>query len=624
MPRSYQIIPEHNYPHQMVVINDNTTFTNTPSTNSGETKLLCVFSSPKGIDRVMRTVNGGEAQFLKDYGIGAYSIYGQPLLNAYNAARSGAATLQCMRVTAANALYSTIHIVAQYKLVTTGEAPNEVTTMNVRFLAKAGTPISALSNLETSYTKLGAPTVDGYTEVKIFSVAYLGRGSWGDNIRIRISSYGTGDKENSYKNYNFEVYENDNGLNLRETFQVVFGTEDASVNDVIIFSDSVVNDPSSGSSYVMLKTFVDGITEVVDAYNAEFTDSVLTVENFDLFLGVDKLTKAAIENYEIDTTSETEGLVAISDLAGISLTNGSDGDFSPNTAANTRATAFETAYTNAFNGTTDPAIKSKNHFPVNLILDANYSVSVKILLATLGVSRTDCIIGLDCGTGITTKGSVLTYLTTNLDAYVLNRVHMIDAYAGKIKDPYSKKVITVTGTYFLAAAYPLNFQLNGGKHVPLAGNNYGVLRGFIPNTVYPIFDEDIDSDVMDDLVDARVNFARINANQDIIRATQTTRQELSSNLSEANNVFILLDIKRDCEKLCATYEYNFSDAKDILRFNKDASNLLDRYANAQVKSIQASFNKSDWEAQRGILHLYVALANKDLVKTTIIEIDVNR
>jgi hypothetical protein len=607
----------------MVVINDNTAFTNIPSSDTGDAKLLCVFYSPKGIDRVMRTVKG-QAQFLKDYGIGAYSIYGQPLLNAYNAALSGAATLQCMRVTAANSVYSTIHLVAQYKLVTTGVSPNEVTVMHVRFLAKAGTGIDSLANLESSYTELADPTADGFTETKILSVAYLGRGSWGDNIRIRISSYGTGDKENVYKNYNFEVYENDNGLNLRETFPVVFGTEDAMVEDNVISADSVVNDPSSGSSYVMLKTYTAGFEEVVNAYNAEFTDSILTAENFDLFLGVNKLIKTAIENYEIDTTSEITGLVAVSDLAGIALTNGSDGDFSPSTSTNTRATAFETAYTNAFNGTTDPSIKSKSHFPVNLILDANYPVSVKILLAALGVARTDCVVALDCGTAITTKSSILTYISTNLDAFVLNRVQMIDAYAGKIRDPYSKKVITVTGTYFLAYAYPLNFQLNGGKHVPLAGNNFGILYGFIPNTVYPIFDEDIDSDVMDDLVDARINFARINANQDIIRATQTTRQPISSNLSEANNMFILLDIKRDCEKLCAKYDYNFSEAKDILRFNKDAANLLDIYASAQVRSIEASFNKSDWEAARGILHLYVGFVNKDLVKTTIIEIDVNR
>ena len=129
---------------------------------------------------------------------------------------------------------------------------------------------------------------------------------------------------------------------------------------------------------------------------------------------------------------------------------------------------------------------------------------------------------------------------------------------------------------------------------------------------------------MDEMVEERINFARINANQRTIIATQTTRQVKSSNLSELNNVFILLDIKRDCEKLCASYQYNFSEAEDIARFNKDVETVLSDYEDAQVRSIHASFDKNDWEAERGILHLYVELVHKDLVKTSIIEIDVNR
>jgi hypothetical protein len=623
MPKSYQIIPEHNYPHQEVYVNDNSTLSAALPTDSGDTKLLCVFSSPKGIDRTMKTIQGF-SEFIETFGFGPFSLYGQPYLNAYNAALSGAATLQCLRITAPNSYYATINIVAQYKLTTVGEGESAVTTMTVRFLAKAGTAINDLDNIDSAYTALTQPTTDGYTEVKLFSVAYVGRGVWGNNIKVRISSNATADKENSFKNYNLEIYENNNGLTMKETFPVVFSTEDATVNDANIFVDSVINEPSSGSKYIFIKTYTAGFVGVVNAYKTQFTSSILTINDFDIFLGVDKNTKSAISHYVIDTTSNTVGIISVSSLSGIGLLNGSDGSFSSGTAENTRATALDTAYQAAFDGTTDPYIASKNKFPLNIILDANYSVTVKILLATLAVSRKDCMVILDCGTGITTKSSIASYVSTNLDSYVLNRVQMIDAYVGKIKDPYSKKIVTVTGTYKLASAYPLHFQEHEGKHVPLAGNNFGKLTGFITNTVYPVFDEDVDSAAMDILADARVNFARLNANQELVRATQTTRQEESSNLSEANNVFILLDIKRDCEKLCTLYEYNFSEASDISRFNKDAETLLSKYKDAQLSSIEATFNKSDWEAARGILHLYISFVNKSLVKTTIIEIDVNR
>ena len=61
-----------------------------------------------------------------------------------------------------------------------------------------------------------------------------------------------------------------------------------------------------------------------------------------------------------------------------------------------------------------------------------------------------------------------------------------------------------------------------------------------------------------------------------------------------------------------------------MSFNAALSMITSKYAAAQVRSISAHFDKNDWEAERNILHLYVEMVHKDLVKTTIIEIDVNR
>lgn len=616
MPRSTQIIPEHQYPHQMVVINDNTQVTETPSSDSSNTRMLFVFASPKGEDGKVKTIETGLAGFLEEYGTGPFSLYGQPLLNAYNAAASGACTLHCLRVSAPDAAYSVANIVAQYKIDDTTR------DMTVRFVVQpADAPLADLDNLDECYTALTEPTEDGYTEVKLFSVAYIGKGSYGDNFRIRISSNTASDKENSYKNYVFEVYVNDGGLVKKEEFLGCFN-EDAIVSDVSQFIDAVVNEPDSGSEKIQIVTYMDGFNAIVDAYNAEHEDSIFTINDFDVLLGINKYTKQAIEGYSIDTISA--GVVALNSLSGVPLSGGSDGSLAATVDSVTRQAALETAYLNAYSGATDVAIKSKNKFPTNIILDANFSIEVKKQIAALASERTDCVAILDCGTGITTKQSVLDYVMTNLDTNVVNRVHAIEGYAGKIKDPYSKKIVTVTGTYGLAADYPIHFQTYEGKHIPLAGNNYGVLSGYVKNSIYPIFDEDIDSDIMDELVDNRINFARVNANQDVIRATQTTRQDMVSNLSELSNVFILLDIKRDCERMCTRFEFNFSEAADIARFNAIARDLLGGYSNAQVRSISAYFDKNTWEAERGILHLYVEFVHKDLVKTKIIEIDVNR
>ena len=286
---------------------------------------------------------------------------------------------------------------------------------------------------------------------------------------------------------------------------------------------------------------------------------------------------------------------------------------------------LENAYFKAFNGDVDPMIVSKNRYPCHVFLDANFSVQTKQAMIALCERRGDCTLYLDCGLDIRTMRSPITFVKNNLDSYARNRNECIMGIAGKIRDPYSKKITTVTITYALAYRLPIHWNEYGGRHVPFAGNTYGIIDDdFIIDSIYPLYDDGLHSELMDEMAEERINYARINAKQRTVISTQTSRQVKSSNLSEMNNVQILLDIKRACEEMCAEYQYNFSETEDIIRFNRDAETILGDFEDAQVRSITASFDKNDWEAERGILHLYVELIHKDLVKTSIIEIDVNR
>ena len=619
MPRSSQIIPEHRFPHQVVVINDNTMVTETPSSSSGDTNMLFVFASPRGKDRELLTIDTGLAGFIKEYGgLAPFSLYGQPYLNAYNVAATGAATLHCLRVTADDATYAVSNLVAKYKI---DDTTNKMIVKFEEGGVDTDFQFTDAAMLDSSLTAPADVDADGFTTVKIMSVMYKGRGSWGKNVAYRIINNATYDKENDYKNYVLEVYTKESGLSREEEFPVVFN-ENAVVNGVSYFADAVVNDEDSGSDYVQILTYADGIKAIVDAYNAANTASTLTVGNFDIFFGMDKTTKKAIENYEVDTA--TAGTIAVNSTTCISLTGGSDGSLDANAPADTYKTALESAYLKAWTGEYDPYIKSKNKYPTNFIFDANYPIDSKKAIATLAATRKDCVAILDIGTSVITKSGVLDYVNENLASYVSNRVQTIEAYAFKVKDPYNMKVVTVTSTYWMAPAYANHIASYGGKHVPMAGNVYGVIDGYIKNSIYPVFDEDLDADMMDELVDNNINFARLNCNQEYIRAIQNTRNDIVSNLTELNNVLVLLDIKRDCERLCTTIEYNFSEPTDIERFNTACETILLSYQDAQVRSISAHFDKNDWEAERGIIHLYVEMVHKDLVKTSIIEIDVNR
>ena len=626
MPQAGQIRPVHRYPHNYVVVNDNTQVIDEVTTESDDSiRMLFVFASPKGVDGKIQTIENGTKGFVEMYGQGPFSLYGQPYLNAYNAFSTGNIVGHCLRVSASNATYSYSVLVALYKIDETGK-------MTVKF--KTRTPAETLTNLDDIDDIYTSPKGvisdgsedDGFTEVKLWTIASKGRGVYGNKLLYGVSSNNSGDKENDYKNYIFTEYENFTGLTPKMSFSFCI-SEDSVINNESMFVDGVINDLDKGSSRFVIQSHPESFAAILDAYVDSNPGTTLTINDFDFLLGVNKYTKEAIDNYEIDTTSE--GVVVLNGIGGISLSGGDDGDFGSDDPK-VRTAALNEAYRLAFAGDEtrmDPMIKSKNKYPTDLILDANFDIPTKIALVALADARKDCGYVLDCGLDIKTKDAPLKYskLTAKFDDFSTSRNCQIDAICGKVRDPYSKKIVTVTETCALASAYPNNWAENGGKHVPFAGNKHGVLDDyFIRNSIYPLFDEDIHSDIMDEMVESRINFAKINSNQEIVRATQTTRQEALSNLSEANNAFVLLDIKRDCEKLCDEYQYDFSEPEDIAQFNKDVETVMAKYNKSQIRSVEASFDKNDWEAARGILHLYVGMEHKDLVKTTIIEIDVNR
>ena len=623
MPQAGQIVPKHLFPHTETVVNDNSTYTmSLPEAEDDSLHMLFVFASPKGPDgKIKNITDGGLKEFVKLYGQGPASLYGQPYLNAYNAIRSGYVTAHCLRVAAPDATYAASVLVALYKIDETGK-------MTVKF--KTRTPENPLTNLEDMDLLYKSPTDvisdgsedDGFTEVKLLTVAAAGKGIYGCKLQYGFTSNSGGDKENDFKNYIFEIYENETTPVRLESYPVCM-FEDAIVDDEALFIDGVVNSPSKGSNYLTVLTNPESFQEIVDAYNEANEDSVLTIENFDVLLGINKYTREAIDNYEIDTMSDDIVNPGVS--GGIALEGGDDGALDESADATARATILNAQYVAAFNGEIDPMIFSRNKFPCHLLLDANYPVDAKIAMAALVERRTDAALILDCGLDIKTVRSPLTYVKNNLDAYVRSRSERIDAICGKTRDPLTKKIITVTDTYALAYRLPIHFAEYGGKHVPFAGNSYGIIDDmFLEDSIYPLYDEDLYADLMDEMVEERINYAAINARQRTVIATQTTRQPVTSNLSEFSNVLILLDIKRDFEKLCATYNYNFAESDDIVRFNKDAEVVASNYADAQVRSIYANFDQNDWEAARGILHLYVDLVHKNLVKTVIIEIDVNK
>lgn len=643
------VLPAHLYAHTETRINDNSIRTYSRSSD-GNCKVLAVITSPKGRDGVITTINGLE-EFDETFGVGPFSIYGQPLINARASAYTNCATLQVLRVTADDATYANRTVYMRYKIVAPvagedGEIPEGAkSTMKVKFVTTSTT----LNNLDLIRSSAVKPEdEEGWNTIRVMTVAYVGKGKCGNNISFRITNFPRADKTNAYKNYYFHIFEN---TSLKEEYKVSF-TPEAIVNANSIFAENVINKfGSKGSDQIIVDYNEEFIPTIYSIYKSQIDpDTTLTEQIFDPFLGINKnlatvssssftisSEDARITGYEIVDDID-QGTVQLNTVLGIKLSNGSDGVFDITSEPEARIAAINKRYVQAFNGEIDRNILSKYKCPLDVAFDANYEYrEVKKALAALCSRRNeDFRVYFDLNTDISTREEG--YLNASgLDDFVNYWTMSIDAYYGKIKDPYNQKVITVTSTYNLSLNLPYHWKKYGGKHIPYAGSKYGIIDNYIKDTIFPVYDDSIDQELLDKFVDAHVNFAKIDAKGNVIRGSQTTRYSGTSNafasnsdsytvsnLSEENNCHIVLDIKKDAEALVANYSYNFNETSDLNLFNREIEAVTSKYAAAQVKSISAQFSRTDEEAELGVLHLYIAVQHKALVKYIQIDIDVNR
>lgn len=690
-------LPSHLYPNIETRINDNSIRTYTKSTE-GNCKMLAVSLTPKGKDRQIVTVDKGIDQYDELFGVGPCSLYGQAHLNARAAASTGKVTLQVLRLTAPDATYSNLFVYMHYRVCnedgtvdvvstpvegqdeenpSTDEKPKKIQVMFTTESIKNLTNISDIEKLAPSIDEVnkkvnGMYTSDtdsdptnkkygGWTTVLLMSIAYLGRGTCGNNISFSITNHSRADKTSAYKNYFMHVFES--SIAKEEARVTLY--PDALIGSRSLYIENVVNDDGTGngSNLIQINVNHDVLPTIWQLYLEHVVgkgQTALTEKTFDMILGVNKSITSArqdfnavpvIPGYEIVQSPDASAVSSMSfnTTYGTKLENGNDGVFSATdpqgTASKTeweekRQKAVDQAFISAFSTTepTDRKILSKYRCPLDFALDAGFSTEVKTALAQYTKFRAqDFRTYFDFGTDIDSLTDPYTEAATYEDI-ISGYTMSIDAYYGKIQDPCNKKVIRVTSTYNLAINLPLHWDKYGGKHIPYAGPKYAIIDAYIKNSIYPVYDDSIDQDILDKLVDVHVNYAAIDPKGNVVRATQTSRynglasdvafaaseEYTVSNLSEENNVLIALDIKKDVEKLVCTYEYNFNEISEISSFNRDLKTLTNRYAAAQVHSITAKFERTTEEAELGVLHLYIAVENKPLIKYIQVDIDINR
>lgn len=335
------------------------------------------------------------------------------------------------------------------------------------------------------------------------------------------------------------------------------------------------------------------------------------------------------EDYSaLDYTSSTD-MPAFDATTGVILAKGTNGYFdsprqSTDEEGQVKQWTFEDevdqCYINAFNAVYDRKILSPRRTPVNAFFDANYSYKVKSVLADLVLLRNDCLLYLD-------TGIIESYSEANLNAMIVdysifdNRLISKNLQHYVVKESSTQKRNTVTISYFLAAEYA-NHINTFGSHIPFV-KGYSQLSGHIKCSLSPSI-EDYEKTLKETLYNNRFNYFETLDENVFQRGVQNTSQSISSDLSEESNVTILYDIKRRIEKDIQARGYDFADSDVRKRFKTYEEAIYASWVGSKIESISIDFKANAWEAERAIVHAYLAIVFRGLDKRAIVEIDINK
>jgi hypothetical protein len=210
----------------------------------------------------------------------------------------------------------------------------------------------------------------------------------------------------------------------------------------------------------------------------------------------------------------------------------------------------------------------------------------------------------------------------------------IDLGYYEIYDPVTGKRIKVTATYFLAQNL-IPHIIRNGLNKPFT-YNYAQLRSFqrdntliasgnmIRDTFRPDIDL-IDWDVKELLYKSRINYYLTTEEGRVVhRAVQNTRQREASALLEENNVRVLNTLKKMLERACRGYLYEWNEPEVRKGYTDTQMAVFRPWIGTMVQDIDIRFEANEWEQERMMMHCYVIVKFRDIVKRIILEINIHR
>ena len=247
-----------------------------------------------------------------------------------------------------------------------------------------------------------------------------------------------------------------------------------------------------------------------------------------------------------------------------------------------------------------------------------------------------CLYHMDCGV-ISTKTinnqSELKAIIENIAEFT-GRTCSADLGYYEIYDPYTGRRIPVTVGYFIASKL-IPHLIKYGMNKPFVMTNaqltaiqktssMGSTGDMIRDSFKPDIDL-IDWDVKEALFKSRINYYLTSEEGRVVqRACQNTRQVEASDLLEENNVRVLNTLKKQLEKSCRSYLYNWNEAETRKGFTDTQMQIYRPWIGNIVKDIQIRFEANQFEQTRMIMHCYCDVWFRGLIKRITLEIGIQR
>ena len=455
-------------------------------------------------------------------------------------------------------------------------AEKEIAKLDVLIAADLETE-EVLNHLTEKFT--ATEKASNGVEGKMLQVVCKGRGVYGNKYSVNIAF-----NASLTSSYGFAIYE----LSVIESGNVVEGPYYVSLQPEAV-------NLAGASMYVK---------NIIEEYS-----SIIAVQvNEDLY-------DAAIEALAADGKEDyyKVDLLGLSTAVQVSLGEGTDGaKLDSKVEDDEDLTVRDSLLISAFS---KADIQSKTRYPIDILLDANFSRGVKEALHALGKARGDVFMVLDLGPQGVSNATQALNNKDGMSNISDDRCAAFYAQTFTVYDSFTNSDILVTMPYFLAHKIPSN-DLQYGIQYPLAGPTRGIITGFKSMSFNPSTDE------KEELYKGRVNYAEQDYRSTKLMS-QLTSQNASSALSNINNMRVLLRMMRRVEEISEGYFFEFASTSVLSRFEDSVNNYLSTWvSNGACTVANASVYQNDYDVTQNIVRVKVELVFTGVIERIIIEFNV--